>query len=215
MAALPDLPANYAAALKLIDEAHADDPKTIPSADGDGTIPYELHYAQKMTRWLALRWPDASSTLQLACRAQHFRRWEIPRNTFPMTRPGYLTWRAKQKAQAASEISTLLSPSPSSSSSFAISPPIPADAIERIAFLIRKENLKADEETQVLEDVACLVFLDDQLDDFEQKEDIDEDKIVGILRKTWVKMSDVGQGLALEMRMSERAKALIGKALAG
>jgi hypothetical protein len=88
-----------------------------------------------------------------------------------MTRTGYLTWRTKQKAQAASEVASLLASSPS------VSPAIPGDDIERVAALIRKENLKADEETQVLEDVACLVFLDDQFDDFESKEDIDEDKI--------------------------------------
>ncbi|KAJ3527192.1 hypothetical protein NM208_g10825 [Fusarium decemcellulare] len=85
----------------------------------------------------------------------------------------------------------------------------------RVAALIRKENLKSDEETQVLEDVACLVFLDDQFDDFESKSDIDEDKMVGILRKTWGKMGERGRELALEMNHSERAKELIGKALAG
>jgi hypothetical protein len=75
MMSLPDLPANFAAALQLIDDAHAEDPKTVPSEDGVGaTVPNELQYARKMTRWLAVRCPDASPTLQLACRAQHFRR---------------------------------------------------------------------------------------------------------------------------------------------
>ncbi|KAK1770531.1 cytochrome b2 [Phialemonium atrogriseum] len=143
-----------------------------------------------MTRWLELRSPDASPALQLACRAQHFRRWEIPRSSYPMTRPGYLTWRAKLKAQAASQITELLA-------SPAITPPLPQDAIERTAALIRKENLSKDEETQVLEDVACLVFLDDQFDDFHKRPEIDEEKIIGILRKTWAKMSPKGQELAL------------------
>ncbi len=75
MTTLPDLPANFVAALRLIDDAHAEDPKTVPSpAGGDETVPNELHYARKMTRWLAVRCPDASPVLQLACRAQHFRR---------------------------------------------------------------------------------------------------------------------------------------------
>ncbi|KAI3323027.1 hypothetical protein HD806DRAFT_96537 [Xylariaceae sp. AK1471] len=203
MTSLPDLPANFAAALKLIDDAHAEDPKTVPSEDGSGaTVPSELHYARKMTRWLAVRCPDASPTLQLACRAQHFRRWEIPRDSFPMTRTGYLTWRAKQKTQAAEKIKILLSS-------------LPAEDIDRIAALVRKENLAADAETQVLEDVACLVFLDDHFDDFERREDVDEDKIVNILQKTWGKMSDRGREIALGMRLSERAKTLVGKALAG
>lgn len=74
MATQFNLADNYAAGLKLIDEAHAGDPKTIPGEDGTGSLAYELHYAHKMTRWLSLRSPDASPTLQLACRAQHFKR---------------------------------------------------------------------------------------------------------------------------------------------
>ncbi|KAI1753481.1 hypothetical protein F4782DRAFT_77665 [Xylaria castorea] len=210
MTTLPDLPANYAAALKLIDDAHAEDPKSTPSAVGDSVVPNELHYARKMTRWLAVRCPDASATLQLACRAQHFRRWEIPRDSFPMTRPGYLTWRAKQKTRAAEKIVTLLSSSLPSSSS-----PLPAEDIDRVAALVRKENLAAgDPETQALEDVACLVFLDDQLDDFEKRDDVDEDKMMNILRKTWAKMSPRGREIALGMKLSERATMLVTKALA-
>ncbi|KAI0546871.1 hypothetical protein F4679DRAFT_556268 [Xylaria curta] len=205
MTTLPDLPANFAAALKLIDDAHAEDPKATLSAVGDLAVPNELHYARKMTRWLSVRCPDASPTLQLACRAQHFRRWEIPRDSFPMTRPGYLTWRAKQKTQAAENIKALLSSLSSS--------PLSTEDIDRVAALVRKENLAADPETQALEDVACLVFLDDQLDDFEKREDVDEDKMINILRKTWAKMSPGGREIALGMKLSERATMLVTKAL--
>ncbi|EEY18095.1 cytochrome b2 [Verticillium alfalfae VaMs.102] len=158
-----------------------------------------------MTRWLAARQPQAGPALQLACRAQHFRRWEIPRSAYPMTRPGYLTWRAKLKSQAAAQVAALLTAETD----------VPPTDVARVAALIRKENLAADEETQVLEDVACLVFLDDQFDGFESKEEIDEPKIIGILQKTWAKMSEPGRALALKMDLSERATALITKALAG
>ncbi|KAL2151820.1 hypothetical protein VTH82DRAFT_5004 [Thermothelomyces myriococcoides] len=197
---------NYATAIRLIDEAHATDPRTVPGEDGP--VPYELHYARKMTRWLAVREPAASPALQLACRAQHFRRWELPRSSYPMTRAGYLTWRAKQKAQAASQVAELLS------SSADIQPPLPPEEVQRVAALVRKEDLKNDEETQALEDVACLVFLDDQFDEFEKKSELDEEKMVGILRKTWAKMSEKGRELALGMELSERARTLIGKAFA-
>ncbi|KAF3348247.1 hypothetical protein VdG2_03129 [Verticillium dahliae VDG2] len=93
-------------------------------------------------------------------------------------------------------------------------PPIPYE-LHYARKMTRKENLAADEETQVLEDVACLVFLDDQFDGFESKEEIDEPKIIGILQKTWAKMSEPGRALALKMDLSERATALITKALAG
>ncbi|OAQ85339.1 glutamyl-tRNA synthetase [Purpureocillium lilacinum] len=203
---LPSLPPAFAQGLVLIDEAHSQDPNKIDGPDGPKTLPYELHYARKMTRWLEARCPDASPELQLACRAQHFKRWELPRSAFPMTRPGYLTWRAKQKTQAATQVASLLA-------SASVSPPLPEEARARIAALVRKESLATDAETQALEDVACLVFLDDQFDDFEAKADIDEDKVVGILRKTWAKMSEPGRALALGMDLSERAKLLIGRAL--
>jgi hypothetical protein len=124
-----------------------------------------------------------------------------------MTRPGYLTWRSKQKSQAASQVTTLILPL------FASIPDGESQA-KRIAALIRKENLTSDADAQALEDVACLVFLDDQFDGFESKPEIDEEKMIGILRKTWSKMGDRGRELALGMDLSERAKLLIGKALA-
>ena len=82
-----------------------------------------------------------------------------------------------------------------------------------VAKLIRKEDLKKNEETQILEDVACLVFLDDQFEAFEKEHD--ENKIIDILRKTWGKMSEMGHELALGIPMSDTSKELIGKALAG
>lgn len=85
------------------------------------------------------------------------------------------------------------------------------DDATRVAHLIRKEDLKKDEETQTLEDVACLVFLDDQFEEFEKQHD--EEKIVKILQKTWGKMSEKGHQLALDLPMSDRCKNLISKAL--
>lgn len=137
----------------------------------------------------------------------HTTSWEIPRDSFPMTRPGYLTWRAKLKAQAATQVAELLETSE-------LQPSIPRSDRERIAALIRKEKLDSDPEAQVLEDVACLVFLDDQFDDFEKRDDVDEAKLINILRKTWGKMSQRGREIALGMKLSNRAKDLIGKALA-
>lgn len=84
---------------------------------------------------------------------------------------------------------------------------------ERVGSLIRKEDLKQDEETQALEDVACLVFLDDQFEEFEKEHN--EEKILGILRKTWGKMTEKGHKLAMEVPMSARGKELVGKALTG
>ncbi|KAH7116239.1 hypothetical protein B0J11DRAFT_539512 [Dendryphion nanum] len=190
-----------AKALAAIDAAHALDPNTIAAPDGN-TIPYELHYAQKCTSYLERRSPSASEALRLAIRAQHFRRWEIPRSSYPMTRIGYHSWRTFLKKRQAEQVEQICKDAGYSE-----------EIASRVGALIRKEDLKQDEETQVLEDVACLVFLDDQFDAFEKEHN--EEKIIGILRKTWVKMTEEGQKMALGMDLSERAKALVGKALAG
>jgi hypothetical protein len=189
----------YEKALQVIDDAHAQDPRKI-IAKGE-EVPYELHYARQMTYYLNLRCPSATDILRLAIRAQHFRRWEVPRNSYPMTRAGYYSWRTllkKRQAELAQQV--------------CIDAGLRAEEAERVASLIRKEDMKTDEESQILEDVACLVFLDDQFEEF--KKDYDEDKTVNILRKTWVKMTDQGHDLALQIPMSDKAKELIGKALA-
>lgn len=187
-------------AMKAIDEAHALDP-TKTNVDG-AEVPYELHYAQKSTSYLSKRLPDASEPLQIAVRAQHFRRWETPRSEYPMTKAGYFAWRTNAKKRQAQLVEAICLQYGYSET----------DA-SRVGAMIRKEDLKVDQETQALEDVACLVFLDDQFADFLTHHD--EEKIVGIVRKTWGKMSDRGKELALEMRMDGKAKELVGKALAG
>ncbi|KAF2129214.1 hypothetical protein P153DRAFT_356822 [Dothidotthia symphoricarpi CBS 119687] len=191
----------YEKALAAIDAAHALDP-TLTTPSSGPQIPYELHYAQKSTSYLTQRHPTAPETLRLAIRAQHFRRWEVPRSSYPMTRPGYHAWRTFLKKRQASLVTQICLDAGFS----------PEDS-ERVGALIRKEDLKSDEETQVLEDVACLVFLDDQFEAFEREHD--EGKILGILRKTWGKMSERGHELALGIGMSGRSAELVGKALAG
>ena len=188
----------YEKALAAIDRAHEDDP-TLVNID-NRMVPYELHYAQKSTYYLGKHAPDASDVLRLAIRAQHFRRWEVPRNTYPMTKAGYYAWRTGLKKRQAEQTAEICIQSGFSS-----------DDASRVAALIRKENIKSDDETQILEDVACLVFLDDQFEQFEKEHD--EPKIVNILRKTWVKMSERGHQLALEISMSSNAKLLVSKAL--
>ena len=190
----------YEAAIQCIDAGHAEDPNKIVFEGAEKA--YELHYSQKMSKYLEKRDPSAPDTLHLAIHAQHFRRWEVPRDSYPMNKAGYHAWRTylkKRQAELASQICLDCGYSQ-----------IDAD---RVAHLIRKEDLKQDAETQVLEDVACLVFLDDQFEEFEKQHD--EEKIVRILRKTWGKMSERGHELALEIAMSERCQNLVQKALSG
>jgi hypothetical protein len=190
----------YEKALAAIDAAHALDPN--PVTINGAQTPYELHYAQKCTSYLEKRSPSASEPLRLAIRAQHFRRWEVPRSSYPMTRVGYHAWRTFLKKRQAEQVAGICADAG-----------YDKETTERVAALIRKEGLSSDEETQVLEDVACLVFLDDQFEQFEKEHD--EEKIVGILKKTWGKMTERGHELALQIPMGERPLSLVKKALEG
>ncbi|KAI9892560.1 MAG: hypothetical protein M1814_001249 [Vezdaea aestivalis] len=189
---------NLQQCLRLIDEAHANDPNTVTMHGG--AVPYELHYANLMTSYLQKLSTTPSETLQIAIRAQHLRRWEVPRSSYPMTKAGYFSWRTglkKRQATQAAEICKQCG--------------YDDEASERVAALIRKEDLKKDEETQMLEDAACLVFLQDQFEEFEKEHN--EEKIIGILKKTWGKMSAQAHAEALKIDMNSRATELVEKAL--
>jgi len=194
---------NLELALQRIDEAHREDPNKITPPGSSAEVPYEIHYAEKMTAYQSKRAPNASANLRIAIRAQHFRRWEVPRASYPMTRIGYHSWRTFLKKRQGELVAQITRECGFSE-----------DDSKRVEALIRKEGLKeGDEEAQMLEDVACLVFLDDQFEEFKEKHD--EDKIVKILQKTWVKMSKTGQDMALEMNMDVDSRRLVEKALAG
>lgn len=124
-----------------------------------------------------------------------------------MTKAGYLSWRVYLKRTQAEQASSICKDAGYS-----------AEDCERIAALIRKEGLKkgeeSEEEVQILEDAACLVFLEEQFDGFAQGI-VNEEKVVNILRKTWAKMGKKGREAALNIDMSERGKELITKALDG
>ena len=186
-------------ALHLIDEAHSQDPTLT-----DSSTPYELHYAEKATYYLnRLRRFPAAETLQLAVRAQHLRRWEVPRSTYPQTRAGYYAWRGylgKRQAEIAEGLCREAGYTESEAG--------------RVGQLIRKEGLGDDDpDTQTLEDVACLVFLEDQLAKFASG--YDEEKVLGVLRKTWVKMSLAAHEMALGLDMEADMRWLVEKAVAG
>lgn len=189
---------SLSAAFQLFDEANSADPN---QEEWQGQqYPKELLYAQRMTERLAVFAPDASPVLQLAARSQHICRWEIPRSDFPMTRTGYNQWRSQLRLFHAEKAGQLLR-----------SLDFNTALIDRVQFLILKKRLKRDPETQTLEDVICLVFLEHYMDNFMQK--YEDEKMIGILRKTWAKMSERGHEAALQLPLSERAIDLVKKAL--
>ena len=182
-----------------IDAANAEDP-TLIEVDGCSR-PAELVYGERMTSALGRLYPDASEGLQLDVRAQHIRRWTVPRASYPMDRPGYLRWRNDLKRKHAEWASAILA-----DCDYA------ADEIARVASLIRKENLKRNAEAQALEDVASIVFLEHYAADFALKHD--PDKVISILAKTLNKMSAHGRNAAIDLPLTPALRDLIAKALA-
>jgi hypothetical protein len=197
----PDPHARFRAAIDAFDAANAQDPNTT-LVDGQ-PVPDELLYARRMSAWLDRLEPAASEPLRLAVRCQHLCRWMIPRSSFPQTRLGYLEWRtalARFHADKAADILRRVGYDDAT--------------IARVQSLVRKQNLKTDPDAQTLEDVACLVFLENYFADFAAKNRDDEPKVVNILARTWKKMSERGRAAALGLPLSEGERELVQKALA-
>ena len=186
-------------AIARLDAAHAEDPESEVSRGAEH--PKELLYAQRMSAWLASLAPDASEPLKLAVRAQHIRRWSIPRTAYPMNVEGYRKWRADEARSHAETAGRILAEVGYDEAT-----------IRRVQALVRKERLKQDPEAQLLEDVTCIVFLENYFAEFAQKHD--EDTLVRILRKTWRKMSARGHEAALGLKLASNLRALVDKAVA-
>ena len=185
-------------AFAAIDAKNAEDPN-YELVDGE-QVPKELLYSRRMSARLQDFDPEAPETLQIAARAQHICRWQIPRDSYPMNRTGYLKWREDLKKMHAS-ITTAILEDLGFTEKFR----------DRVAFLIRKKLLKKDEDSQKLEDVICLVFLDYYFEDFAKGHP--EEKVIDILQKTWAKMSEAGHKAALSLDLSPKTRELVTKAL--
>lgn len=186
-------------ALRRFDDENSRDPNVV-TADGVAQ-PYELLYAKWVAGWVLRLCPEPSEALLLAARCQHICRWMIPRKSYPMTRAGYLKWRTDLKQFHAQKSAGILR-----------DVGYTEDVVARVGELNLKKNLANDPECQVLEDALCLVTLQHQLTDLIDK--TEPDKMVGILQKTWRKMSPAARDEALALPYSERETALLQRALA-
>ena len=185
-------------ALQRIDAANAKDPNKV--VIDDTIVAKELLYSDRMLNRLMDFAPDASEAIQIAAKGQHICRWEIARNTYPMDRVGYLKWREALKKFHASKTTSILK-EVGYKNAF----------IYRVCFLIEKKLIKKHTETQSLEKVICLVFLEYYLEEFILKHDTE--KLKNIIIKTWNKMSEKGQKTALTLSFSTASLQLIKEAL--
>ncbi len=165
--------ARFDRAIALFDAANAADPNL------DQGQPKELLYAQRMTDMIKRYAPDASEVAQLAVRAQHIKRWTVPRNSYPMTKEGYLAWRTglyKFHAETAGELMRQAG--------------YDEDTIAKVRMAVGKRGLKVNPDTQMMEDVTDLVFIEYYMLGFAgQHAEYSEEKWLDIVHKTWRKMS--------------------------
>ncbi|WP_310379162.1 DUF4202 domain-containing protein [Flavobacterium sp.] len=181
-----------------IDAENAQDPNI--EIDQSKSFPKELLYSNRMYATLMDFYPNASEAVQIASKAQHICRWKIARESYPMDRVGYLKWREDLKKFHAKTTAVILEKAG-----------YDATFIARVSFLIEKKLLKKDQETQLLEDVICLVFLEFYLEPFVLKHDTE--KLKNIILKSWNKMSENGQQEALKIKFSAANLQLIKEAI--
>ena len=200
---MPSKQSTYDKALALIDAANSEDPNQV-SADGKDW-PKELLYSERMTDMLERYKADADDAMKLAIRAQHIQRWKSPRNAYPMDRIGYLKWRKDlYKIQADNAADLLLEAG------------YDDETISRLRNAVAKKNIKGNADTQLLEDVTDLVFMEHYILEFVAKHpDYSEQKWIEIIQKTWHKMSANAHEFALSgaVRLPESLVPLIKKAV--
>lgn len=164
--------------LAAIDDANAADP------DREEGTPAAQLYGRRMSAELDRLFPDAPEELRIAARGQHIERWTSPRAAFPEGREGYLAWRRDLGAYHARRVGEIMA-----------AEGYPADSIDRVGRMIRKEGIKRDPEVQALEDVICFTFLRWYFRPF--AEGRDAAGLERIVQKTARKMSEGARARAL------------------
>ncbi|MBT8118373.1 MAG: DUF4202 domain-containing protein [Gammaproteobacteria bacterium] len=190
-------------AVELINSANSKDPNH-ETCDGKDW-PKELLYSHRMLEMIERYAPDADEAQKLSVQAQHIERWKSPRSDYPMNRKGYYQWRTKLYSFHAETAAALLQQAGYDS-----------DFIERVKLAIGKKSLKSNRDTQMLEDVTALVFIEHYMQAFAEKHpEYSEEKWIDIIRKTWRKMTERAHQFALggHIKLPEPLVPLIQKAL--
>ena len=171
--------------IELIDAANREDPNR-ETVDGEAW-PKELLYGRRMSDMIERFAPEADAAMKLAVRAQHIRRWESPRSDYPMDRKGYHQWRTALYDFHAETVGALLG-----------QVGYDEETVNRVRQAVGKKALKHNPDTQMVEDIAALVFIEHYMEAFAAKHpEYDEAKWITIIQRTWRKMSPRGQEFAL------------------
>ena len=189
----------FTQAMEAFNAANSKDPNFIEVNGFEK--PYESIYANWLYEWIMKLNPNAKEELQLAAKCQHIKRWEIPRSKYQDGLKGYTKWKKELAEYHAEEASKILKQVGYDDA-----------VVERVRAINLKKNLKTDSDVQTMEDALCLVTLQYQIEGFSLKHD--DEKMIGIIKKTWAKMSDRAKEEALKLSYSERVLSLIKNAIA-
>lgn len=162
-----------------------------------------LIYSLQCFEWLQKLNPKFSEAQEIGARCQHFRRWDIPRNDFSMDKKGYYQWRIKLYTYQGDKTAEVLEKVGYSN-----------EFIEEVKSMIAKKDLRKSTNSQLIEDTACLVFLEHYIGPFASSKSYSEEKWIKIIQKTWAKMSDKAHKFALKINYPKPVLVLIQKALA-
>ena len=159
-----------------------------------------------MSEMLARFNPNADELMQIAVRGQHIERWQSPRSNFAMNKQGYHQWRSALYIFHASRVIELMKQAGFSDTDQ-----------NRVYNAVAKKDIKRNLDSQLVEDVASLVFIEHYMLGFANaKPDYNEEKWMGIIRRTWQKMSDEAHEFVLTGKITLPAPlvGLIHKAVA-
>ena len=188
----------FAKAIAAFDAYNNNDPN-LEVLEGR-SVPKEILYALRMTERLQRFAPTAHESVKLAAHCQHIGRWEIPRSSYPINKRGYLQWRSEEKMHHAKIAESILT-----------NCEYDTDTIEKVKFLVLKKELNTNADTQLLEDVVCLVFIEFYLEEFAAKHD--GEKVIDIIRKTVKKMSAAAIDSAGQIPVSIKIQSLLQQAV--
>lgn len=185
-------------ALSAFESIGRQDPRSVVV---DGTVyPRQLGEAQTLLDFVLQLNDNPSLPLFLACHCQHLGRFLSPRDAFPADRAGYKAWRTDASRRSAERAAAILTEMGFES-----------ETIEHVVRIVNKQGRATSADVQTMEDALCLAFL--TLDAAEFTTRHDDDEMVRILKRSWLKMSDAGHRLALKTPLSPDVQRLVEKAL--
>lgn len=156
-------------------------------------------FTQRVVEWIQKLESSPSEILLLAAWGHTQNRWTLERSTYPMNTKGYHQWRFAQSKLSANEAEKILRDCGYND-----------EIVQKVCTLILKSNFPKDPDSQVLEDAACLAFMEMKYESYIPE--WGEEKYIRILKGTLEKMTPRAQTLALKISYSPAGRQLLEKA---